>query len=364
MLSAGLFGMSSRPASRYPHVVRTDPFISTQFDFSGIVSQVQRWVEQGFYPGASLVIGARQQILFERHFGVHNAETEVFIASAGKWLASAVIAAVVDRGMLSWDDSVSKWLPEFVGVAGTATLRQLLSHTSGFAAQPPPGIDDTHQTLEASVAQIVGWAQLEAPGERFRYGGLSMQVAGRMAELATGEGFEQIFERLLARPLGLKNTRFTPVDPGPGHSPMLAGGARSSARDYARFLAMLAEVGKFEGEQVLSRSAILEMQHDQVGGAAVGPGEFVERARGAKHKGVYGMGQWRERVDHEGHALQVSSPSWAGTYPWIDIERGVYGVLLAHVDLSGPCWDGGFNPYYSSAVIAELAGAAVDRVRA
>jgi hypothetical protein len=104
------------------------------------------------------------------------------------------------------------------------------------------------------------------------------------------------------------------------------------------------------------------MQQDQVGGAAVGPGEFVERARGAKHTGVYGLGQWRERVDQAGRALHVSSPSWAGTYPWLDIERGIHGVLLAHVDLAGPRWSGGFNPYYSSAVIAELAGAAVDRV--
>lgn len=356
--------MPSRPGSGYHHVVRTDTCTPSPPNFSGVVSQVERWVEQGFYPGASVVIGRRQQIIFEQYFGVHDAETEEFIASAGKWLASATIAAVVDRGMLSWDDAVSKWLPEFVGLAGTATLRQLLSHTSGFAAQPPSGFSDTHQTLEASVAQIVRWPLLEAPGVRFRYGGLSMQVAGRMAELATGAGFEALFERLLARPLGLKRTRFTPVDAGPGHSPMLAGGARSTAREYARFLAMIAENGQFEGEQVLSRVAIQEMQHDQVGGAAVGPGEFVERVRAATHTGVYGLGQWRERVNHEGRALQVSSPSWAGTYPWIDIERGIYGVLLAHVDLKRPHGDGGFDPYYSSAVVAELAGTAVDRVRA
>jgi CubicO group peptidase (beta-lactamase class C family) len=67
-----------------------------------------------------------------------------------------------------------------------------------------------------------------------------------LAELATGEGFDQVFERLLARPLGLKHTRFTPVDAGPGHSPVLAGGARSTVRYYARFLAMLAESGKFD----------------------------------------------------------------------------------------------------------------------
>lgn len=333
----------------------------TRLDFSDVVRRVQGWVERGYYPGASLVIGTRKKVILERYFGTHDAEAEEFIASAGKWLAAATIAAVVDRGLLSWDDSVSRWLPEFVGAAGTATLRQLLSHTSGFPAQQPSGLDDTHQTLEASVAQIVGLPLLEPPGARFRYGGLSMQVAGRMAEIATGESFEELVQRLLARPLALKHTRFTPVDAGPGHSPMLAGGARSSARDYARFLAMIAESGAFDGEQVLSPSAIDEMQRDQIGDAAVEPGEFVERACGAKHTGVYGLGLWRERVDHRGRALQVSSPSWAGTYPWIDIERGIYGVLLAHVDLKGPGWDDGFNPYHSSASIAGLAGTAVDQ---
>lgn len=335
-----------------------------RLDFSDVARQVEGWVERGYYPGASLVIGRRQQILFERHFGAYDAQTEVFIASSGKWLAAATIAALVDRAMLSWDDTVARWLPEFVGEAGTATVRQLLSHTSGFPAQHPSGLADTHQTLEASVAAIAGLPLLEPPGSRFRYGGLSMQVAGRMAELAAGLQFEELFQRLVAQPLGLKHTRFTPVDAAPGHSPMLAGGARASARDYARFLAMIAADGEFGGQRVLSSLVIREMQRDQVGDAAVDPGEFVERARGAKHRGVYGLGEWREWVDHRGRALRVSSPSWAGTYPWLDLARDIHGVLLAHVDLAGPRWHAQFDPYYASAVLAELAGAAIDRARA
>jgi len=332
-----------------------------RFDFARVVGEVQRWVDRGFYPGAALIMGRGQQILLERYFGRYGTETEVFIASAGKWLAAATIAAVVDQGVLSWGDAVARWLPEFSGEAGEATLRQLLSHTSGFAEQLPAGRrSDDYPTLTQSVAQIVGLPLRDRPGSRFRYGGLSMQVAGRMAELATGQSFEALFQRWLAQPLGLRHTRFTPVDAGPGHSPMLAGGARSSARDYARFLAMIAAHGAWEGQQVLSPAAIEEMQRDQVGEAVLEPGEFVERARGARHTGVYGLGLWRECVDREGRATRVSSPSWAGTYPWIDAERDIYGVLLAHVDLDGPRWEGGFNPFYASAAIAEWGAAAVD----
>jgi CubicO group peptidase (beta-lactamase class C family) len=340
------------------------PRVPLSVAFAGALDQVRRWVERGFYPGAGLIIGSGEQVLLEEYFGVSAAETEEFIASAGKWLAAGAIAAVVDAGDLSWDATVAEWLPQFSGEAGEITLRQLLSHTSGFAEQQPSGHHaDDYQTLEESVEHIAALALLDRPGTRFRYGGLALQVAGRMAELAEGQRFEALFQRRIAQPLGLTHTRFTPVDAGPGHSPMLAGGARSNARDYARFLAMLARAGSFRGEQVLSPAALGEMQRDQVGRAKLEPGHFVERVRGAKHTGVYGLGHWRERLDAAGRATLVSSPSWAGTYPWIDYAHDVYGVLLAHVDLQGPPWDGGFNPFYSSATLVDLVAEGVDRLR-
>src|SRR5262245_5448111 len=145
-------------------------------DFSDVVQLVQGWVGHGFYPGAGLVIGSGSRILIEQYFGVHDSRTEEFIASAGKWLAAAVIAAVVEQGGLSWDDRACQWLPEFVGEAGEVTLRQLLSHTSGFAEQMPRGQpDDDYQTLEESVAHIAKLPMRDRPGTRFRYGGLAMQ---------------------------------------------------------------------------------------------------------------------------------------------------------------------------------------------
>lgn len=330
-------------------------------DFSAALEQILGWVEQGFYPGAGLVIGWRGRVVLEHHFGAHDPGTADFIASASKWLAAATIAAVVDEGVLSWEDPVQRWLPEFTGSAGAVRLRQLLSHTSGLPGEQPEGRrNDDYPTLEESVRQVLPLPLLEPPGTRFRYGGLALQVAGRMAEQATGHSFPELFRRKLAQPLGLEHTRFTPVDPSPGHNPMLAGGARSCAVDYARFVAMIAGHGQLAGKRVLSDEAIAEMQRDQVGTASVGPGQFPERVRGATHQGVYGLGVWRERVDAQGNVTQLSSPSWAGAYPWVDLQRDVFGVLIAHVDLQGPPWTDGFNPFYSSAVLADLVAAAVD----
>jgi serine-type D-Ala-D-Ala carboxypeptidase len=342
----------------------SNPTSSATDGFADVSRLVQSWVDRGFYPGAGLVVGRNDGIVLEEYFGGHDGSTVEFVASAGKWLAAAALAAVVDQGLLSWDDRVAQWLPQFIGEAGEATLRQLLSHTSGFAPQQPPGLhNDDYQTLEESVAHIAPLPLADRPGTRFRYGGLGMQIAGRMAELATHQRFEDLFQLLIARPLGLEHTRFTPVDDQAGHNPMLAGGARSSTRDYARFLAMIAAAGRFDGKQIISTSAIEEMERDQVHSARLERGEFVERVHGTPHTGVYGLGLWRERVAPDGRASRVSSPSWAGTYPWVDREHGVYGVLLAHVDLRGPPWIEGFNPFYSSAVIADIAAVANARER-
>jgi hypothetical protein len=74
------------------------------------------------------------------------------------------------------------------------------------------------------------------------------------------------------------------------------------------------------------------MQADQIGKARVSFPTFPSQTYGAKHTGVYGLGEWRELEDAHGNALLLSSPSWAGTYPWIDKKNALYGIFIAHVD--------------------------------
>ena len=301
--------------------------------FPLVTARVQSWVSRGYYPGVSLSISTADRTLYRRAFGTHTDETPVYIASAGKWLSAAAILAVTDEGKLSLDDTVDRWLPEFAGdPKGRATLRQLLAHTSGYPPyQPADRPRDGYQTTAESVKHLLPLAQHHAPGEHFKYGGLAMQVAGRMAEVVEGKDWETLFAEKLGAPLGLVGTRFTPVDPG--HTPMLAGGAVSTLRDYERFLAMIADGGVFEGRRVLSARSIAELAADQVGGASVAREEFVERVRGSTHRGIYGLGNWREELDSTGAVVVSSSPSWAGTYPWIDRRHDIRGVLMAHVDV-------------------------------
>lgn len=321
------------------------------YDFSDVEHKIQTWVDSSYYSGASIIIVKNDTVVYENIFGNYNKDTQVFIASAGKWLAAATIASVVEKTSLSWDDKVKKWLPEFKDVKGEATLRQLFSHTSGFPDyQPKDSVTDNYQTLEESVKHIVNLPADAQPGTSFHYGGLAMQVAGRMAELAIGKDFETIFQENIAMPLGMKNTHFVPVDDSGGHSPMLGGGAKSTLYDYAHFLEMISHDGNYKGQQILKQESIALMQADQVGNAKIADPEYVERVRAEKHNGVYGLGEWREELDAIGKAVLISSPSWAGAYPWIDKITNTYGFFLTHVNVE-KANKAGFSSFYNSPVL-------------
>ena len=326
-------------------------------DFTDVTRLIQGWVDKSYYAGASLVVFKGKEVVYDKRFGNHTAESVEYIASAGKWLAAATIIAVVDSGNLNLDDPVSKWLPQFTGEAGRATVRQLLSHTSGY----PPYREMREEDLAGALAKSLPFTMDAPPGTRWNYSGFPMDVAGRIAELAGGLTWEKLFQTRIAEPLGMRDTHFTPMDLAPGHNPLLGGGARSSVRDYVRFLTMVSQGGVFEGRRILSENAVREMLADQVRSAAVAPDNFVTHELEAKHTGIYGLGLWREEVDAQGEARLVSSPSWAGAYPWLDLKEHLFGFFLAHVVTApgNPATRDEFAPMAASAKLPRLVRSAI-----
>ncbi len=324
-----------------------------KYDFTPLDSLISGWMERGYYPGSAVCVVKNNIILFEKSYGTFTPDTKVYVASAGKWVAAAVVAAVVDRTALGWDDPVEKWLPEFKGdPKGRIPLRNLLSHTSGVRPYLPDPRVDTYNYLDSAVAEILPLDTVFAYGTRFEYGGLGMQIAGSMAEKAAGREFEDLFQELIAHPLGMTHSHFTPVNTDGGHAPMLGGGLCTTLNDFMHFLKMIYHEGMYNGTQILKPETVQEMQKDQVGTATVKPDEYVARALGQHHNGVYGLGEWRELVDEEtGEAYQISSPGWAGAYPWINKRDGVYAFFIAHVQGSSQKEDG-FSSFYGSPVLS------------
>lgn len=148
------------------------------------------------------------------------------LASVSKPLLSTVILGLVAEGVLDLDAPVQRWLRDFRpaladGSTPAISLRQLLSHSSGLGyrfleadAKGPyaragvsDGMDANPLSLADNVRRIAQAPLLFAPGSQWLYS-LGVDVAGAVAEAATGESLQALYERLLAAPLGLRDTAF------------------------------------------------------------------------------------------------------------------------------------------------------------
>lgn len=328
-------------------------------DFSWLNRRLRDRVDRGYFNGMAMVIGRRERVLHAACLGDARLDTPMHVASTGKWVAAATIAAVVDAGKLAWDDQAQKYLPELRDAKGRATLRQLLSHTAGYPDYQPEGSRrDDYQSLREAVDHIAGLPALAAPGAEFKYGGLAMQVAGRMAEIATGQPFEELFQAHMARLLRMTGSAFTPVSDEPGFSPMLAGGLRTTAQDYAHFLMMMSQGGMFRGKRVLSPRSIGQLLANQVRHARVAPNEYVRLARQDVRQDIYGLGLWREEVDASGIPTLVSSPGWAGAYSWLDARADVWGVVIAKANVTKAV-DDGYSTFLGSTIYAPMVRQAI-----
>jgi CubicO group peptidase (beta-lactamase class C family) len=257
-------------------------------------------------------------LLYEQSFGNFTPTTQVAIASATKTLSAAVLMSLVDGGVLSLDDRVGQWLPEWnTGLKALITLRMCFTHTSGMQ-QNDPVVMDNAITLRQAAAQIATMPLQYVPGNAFAYGSLSMHVAGAVCEVATGQSWSSLFAQRIAVPLQLSATDYFAF--GPTQNPRIDGGARSTLRDYARFTAMLREDGIWNGVQVLTAASVDVMLTAQTVGLPI---------LGTPHpySAPYGIGIWIDRRDSQGRTLFASGVGAFGFAGWIDRAHDLSGTF-------------------------------------
>jgi CubicO group peptidase (beta-lactamase class C family) len=311
------------------------------YDFTLLDSYLARKAPE--HHGMALILVRDGNIIYDKGFAGVTSDTVMPIASASKWLSAGVIMALVDEGMLSLDDRTSDYLPGYTGEHGEMTVRQLFSHTSGlpghYSSTGIPGSDDIlgnrSITLAESVGMIADIELLADPGTQLYYGGLSMQVAGRIAEVASGEDWLDLFEEKIAHPLDMNETDFDGL--GPTRNPRIAGSIQTSAHQYARFLQMLLAEGRYNGDQVLSPEAVHEMLKDQTFGVPIvySPWQQYKHLSPVAQEVRYGIGCWCEVIDETGAIKEASSQGAFGFSPWIDVDRNLAGVLAVKSRLTG-----------------------------
>lgn len=268
--------------------------------------------------------------LLNHHHGGFDDRTQLPIASASKWLVGATIMSLVDDGLLDLEAPISRYVPDLPPEYGALRLSQLLSYTAGLPSlmkfvefKQPPSISLTRSAQLAAEVPLAS-----RPGTQFDYGGANLQFLGAAAEQVTGKRWQQIFDERIAAPTGMANTLWGGAFQAPARdnvpaNPMLQGGAWTTANDYAAFLTMIAQNGQVQGRQVLSADAVARMGRVMTLGLRKG---FT--APGAQGKDVeYLLAHWCERRVEDRCTFETS-PGLYGTYPWVDRESGLHGVIF------------------------------------
>ncbi|HEX5257981.1 MAG TPA: serine hydrolase domain-containing protein [Sphingomicrobium sp.] len=155
------------------------------------------------------------------------------IGSDAKAMTATMVARLVDRGLLRWNERLDEMLPE-IARAGRpeyrgVTLVQLLSHRAGLAHDLADEkqfglIGQSHQTTREQRLAYLRLAlkdpPISRPGSAFSYSNTGYLVAAAAAERATGRSYERLMREELFGPLGMGSAGFGALPPGQpsGHS--------------------------------------------------------------------------------------------------------------------------------------------------
>ncbi|MBN6039801.1 serine hydrolase [Amycolatopsis sp. 195334CR] len=136
------------------------------------------------------------------------------LGSVTKFVTATLVLQLVGDGDLELDEPIATWLPELRGgTPGSATVRQLLSHTSGLpdmvGAEVRPGA-----SLRAHVLAGRGEELVCEPGKTFSYSNFGYVVAGYLVEQITGMRWAEAVRSFLLDPLGVPGGVLS--EPGPG----------------------------------------------------------------------------------------------------------------------------------------------------
>jgi len=173
---------------------------------------------------AMVVIDGNQRVF--RSFGetrpgnnVHpQLDSVIRIASLSKLMTSEMLVKLLDQGVVKLNDPLSKYAPPGASVPSyhgqPITLVNLATHTSSLPREQPGGAAHRPVFVWPTHNQRWNWlstATLKAaPGLQAAYSNLAFDLLADALSTAAGKPYPQLFEEQITRPLGMKDTTFTP----------------------------------------------------------------------------------------------------------------------------------------------------------
>lgn len=173
-------------------------------------------------PGCAVGVVQRGVPVYTRGYGMGNLDHGVplgprsvfYLASVSKQFAAAAVVIAEHEGLLSLDDPVRRYIPEFPDYGAPVTVRHLVHHTGGvrdyltlmsLAGRPLENV----LTDEEMLALITRQRALNfSPGSDFLYSNSGYVLLAEIVKRATGRSLRDYTEEKIFRPLGMTSTHF------------------------------------------------------------------------------------------------------------------------------------------------------------
>lgn len=329
--------------------------------YAPVARMVEHGIQEGIYPGAVVVIGRRDTILYASGFGHVTwsagarspsvGDTRWDLASLTKVVATtSAVLVLVDRGRVKLDAPVSRYLPRFTGQGREqVTVRMLLDHTSGLPAYLP--LYRLTTSRRNAVSRLYRQSLRHPPGTVTEYSDLNGILLGLLVEAVSGSPLDRYASQQVFSPLGMDATAFAPDLPNgvpvapsrrigccavPGRvnddNAFLLGGVSghaglfSTGLDLARFAQIWLRNGALpHSEKFWVQPTTMQRFLARLPGEKRALGwEVPEAAEEPGRPSVYGTTICSCAFGHTG---------WTGTMLWIDPTADLFVIFLTNRSL-------------------------------
>ncbi len=361
-------------------VLRAADLQSIASDLQHIDSITKKQIRAGSIPGAVVIVGNGDQILYRKAFGYRarkpkplpmTADTIFDLASLTKVIATTTaVMQLVEQDKLKLDDPVAKYWPAFAANGKEAiTIRQLLTHYSGLRPDLPDANWSGYQT---ALAMIEAEQPRHAPGSSYEYSDINFEVLGELVRRVSGQPLDAYCLQHIFLPLGMHDTNFKPAralrdriaptvywhqkiiwgevnDPSAFRMGGVAGhaGLFATADDLAIFARMLLHGGNYHGATILQPDSVAEMTSPQTAAD-----QTRQRGLGWNLNAPNDDGRTVVPAGFYGHT------GYTGTSLWIDPVTRTFVVILTNRVYPNDKGDAG--PLRTG--IADVVATAIDRV--
>jgi D-alanyl-D-alanine carboxypeptidase len=216
VLLLGQFSLAAAPRRRAVH--HPPPYVVPAAIVTA-ASQAAEGAMNAGIPAVQIAVSHHGRVIYSEAFGMIDKENATAaasrsvmqIASVTKQFTAAAILRLAERGALSLDDRIEKFVPEFAPKGATITLRHLLSHTSGLRGEwypptPPFPSIFAEVTREQAITSLNAQPLNFTPGNGWSYSNAGYLMLGYAIESITGKPYADFIHEEFALPLGLIDT--------------------------------------------------------------------------------------------------------------------------------------------------------------